>query len=71
MSITILVLPFDNEPMPISVIAPLIVIDLQFSDFIKLIKPAPFVYMTSLILLLIGILVGMFGSWRASYQITS
>lgn len=36
-----------------------------FSDFIKLIKPAPFVYMTSLILLLIGILVGMFGSWRA------
>ena len=36
-----------------------------FSDFIKLIKPAPFVYMTSIILLLIGILVGMFGSWRA------
>lgn len=36
-----------------------------FSDFIKLIKPAPFVYITSLILLLIGILVGMFGSWRA------
>lgn len=36
-----------------------------FSDFIKLIKPTPFVYMTSLILLLIGILVGMFGSWRA------
>lgn len=36
-----------------------------FSDFIKLIKPVPFVYMTSLVLLLIGILVGMFGSWRA------
>ncbi len=36
-----------------------------FSDFIKLIKPAPFVYMTSAVLLLIGILVGMFGSWRA------
>ncbi len=36
-----------------------------FSDFIKLIKPTPFVYITSLVLLLIGILVGMFGSWRA------
>ena len=36
-----------------------------FSDFIKLIKPAPFVYMTSIVLLLIGIMVGMFGSWRA------
>lgn len=36
-----------------------------FSDFIKLIKPVPFVYMTSIVLLLIGILVGMFGSWRA------
>lgn len=36
-----------------------------FSDFIKLIKPAPFVYYTSVILLLIGILVGMIGSWRA------
>ena len=36
-----------------------------FSDFIKLIKPTPFIYITSLILLLIGILVGMFGSWRA------
>ena len=36
-----------------------------FSDFIKLIKPVPFVYTTSVILLLIGILVGMFGSWRA------
>lgn len=36
-----------------------------FSDFIKLIKPVPFVYITSIVLLLIGILVGMFGSWRA------
>ena len=36
-----------------------------FSPFIKLIQPDPFVYVTSLILLAIGILVGMFGSWRA------
>lgn len=36
-----------------------------FSPFIKLIEPVPFVYYTSLILVGIGILVGMFGSWRA------
>lgn len=36
-----------------------------FSPFIKLIQPEPFVYVTSLILLAIGILVGMIGSWRA------
>ena len=36
-----------------------------FSPFIKLIPPTPFVYLTSLVLLAIGILVGMFGSWRA------
>jgi len=36
-----------------------------FSPFIKLITPIPFVYTTSLILLGIGVLVGMFGSWRA------
>ncbi|MBR3199605.1 MAG: permease-like cell division protein FtsX [Bacilli bacterium] len=36
-----------------------------FSNFIKLIKPIPFVYRTSAILVLVGILVGMFGSWRA------
>jgi len=36
-----------------------------FSQFIKLIPPTPFVYITSLILMGIGILVGMFGSWRA------
>ena len=36
-----------------------------FSPFIKLITPTPFVYTTSLILLGIGVLVGMFGSWRA------
>lgn len=36
-----------------------------FSPFIKLISPTPFVYTISLILLGIGVLVGMFGSWRA------
>lgn len=36
-----------------------------FSPFIKLIKPVPFVYTISLILLVIGVAVGMFGSWRA------
>ncbi len=36
-----------------------------FSPFIQLIKPEPFIYMISVILLVIGILVGMFGSWRA------
>ena len=35
-----------------------------FSPFIKLIKPEPFVYKISLVLLAIGILVGMFGSWK-------
>lgn len=36
-----------------------------FSPFIKLVEPEPFVYITSLILLAIGILVGMFGSYKA------
>ncbi len=36
-----------------------------FSPFIKLVPATPFVYYLSLILLCIGILVGMFGSWRA------
>jgi len=36
-----------------------------FSPFIRLIKPEPFIYYVSGILLVIGILVGMFGSWRA------
>jgi len=36
-----------------------------FSPFIRLIKPEPFIYSVSGILLIIGILVGMFGSWRA------
>lgn len=36
-----------------------------FSPFIQLIKPEPFIYIISVILLVIGILVGMFGSWRA------
>ena len=34
-------------------------------NFISLIEPTPFVYLTSLLLMVIGILVGMFGSWRA------
>lgn len=36
------------------------------SSLAKLITPTPFVYVTSLLLLVIGMLVGMFGSWRAS-----
>ena len=36
-----------------------------FSPFIKLVTPEPFIYLLSGILLVIGILVGMFGSWRA------
>lgn len=36
-----------------------------FSPFIKLLAPTPFVYTISLSLLGIGVLVGMFGSWRA------
>lgn len=36
-----------------------------FSPFIQLIKPEPFVYTVSLVLLVIGIAVGMFGSYRA------
>ena len=36
-----------------------------FSPFIKLVSPEPFIYIVSLVLLVIGILVGMFGSWRA------
>lgn len=36
-----------------------------FSPFIQLISPEPFVYTISLVLLSIGILVGMFGSWKA------
>ncbi len=39
--------------------------ELFFSPFIKLIKPIPFIYYVSGILISIGILVGMFGSWRA------
>lgn len=34
-------------------------------NFIKLIDPSPFVYLVSLLLMIIGVLVGMFGSWRA------
>lgn len=36
-----------------------------FSPFIQLIKPEPFIFYVSGVLLVIGILVGMFGSWRA------
>ena len=36
-----------------------------FTNFIKLVEPTPFVYLTSLGLLLIGMIVGMFGSARA------
>jgi len=36
-----------------------------FSPFIKLIVPEPFVYIISLVLLAIGIMVGMFGSYTA------
>ena len=35
------------------------------SALAKLISPSPFVYLSSLLLMIIGILVGMFGSWRA------
>lgn len=36
-----------------------------FSNLIQLIKPMPFAYLVSLLLMIIGILVGMFGSWSA------
>ena len=36
-----------------------------FSPFIKLISPEPFVFLISGVLIVIGIAVGMFGSWRA------
>lgn len=35
------------------------------TTFAKLISPTPFVYLASLLLMTIGILVGMFGSWQA------
>ena len=37
----------------------------MFSPFLKLVNAEPFVYIISLILLLIGIIVGMFGSYKA------
>ena len=37
----------------------------KISTFAKLIAPTPFVYLTSGLLLIIGILVGMFGSYQA------
>ena len=36
-----------------------------FTNFIKLVEPTPFIYFTSIGLLLIGMIVGMFGSARA------
>ena len=36
-----------------------------FSPFIKLIKPTPFIYQISLALLIIGVIVGMYGSIKA------
>mgnify|MGYP004655187687 FL=1 len=36
-----------------------------FSPLLKLIKPEPFIYMTSGIVILIGIIVGMLGSYKA------
>lgn len=36
-----------------------------FTDLIKLVSPEPFIYFASVIVILIGILVGMFGSGRA------
>ena len=36
-----------------------------FSPFIQLVKPEPFIYMVSLILLGLGVVVGMIGSYRA------
>lgn len=35
------------------------------SSLAKLIEPNPFIYLSSLLLIIIGILVGMFGSWQA------
>ncbi len=36
-----------------------------FGKFVTLVKPEPFIFIVSGILLLIGVVVGMFGSWRA------
>lgn len=35
------------------------------SSLVRLIEPTPFVYLASVLLVIIGILVGMFGSWQA------
>lgn len=36
-----------------------------FSPFFKLVSPEPFIYIISLLLLVLGVIVGMFGSYRA------
>lgn len=37
----------------------------MFSQFIQLVEPTPFTFIVSLLLLILGMIVGMFGSWRA------
>ena len=37
----------------------------MFTDLIKLVKPEPFVYIASIIVVGVGIFVGMIGSGRA------
>lgn len=36
-----------------------------FTQIIQLIKPEPFIYLVAIALVIIGMIVGMFGSWRA------
>jgi len=35
------------------------------SSLVRLIEPIPFIYLSALLLVIIGVLVGMFGSWQA------
>ena len=37
----------------------------MFNNFMTLVKPATLIFRVSFILILIGMIVGMFGSWRA------
>ena len=36
-----------------------------FSPFIKLVAAEPFIYIVSIVLVILGVVVGMFGSYRA------
>ncbi len=36
-----------------------------FGNIVPLVEPAPFIYYVAIILLVVGMVVGMFGSWRA------